>query len=179
MVAKVIVGLLICGNIVLLSSDEENPFKKANIGDWVEYKLTSSNFDGKTKMTVIAKDDKEVTYEVAAKVTFMGNEMAAPLQRQKIDLTKSYDPIVSANLQGSGVKFETEGSGNEKLKLGSKEYETHWTKLKATATLNNVMIVTEYKMWFCKDVPLSGLIRMDTTTSGVSTRLEMIGSGGK
>src|SRR5262249_54007948 len=77
---------------------DDHPFKKAKIGDWVEYKMTGA-VGGTTKMTIVAKDDKEVTYEIAATFSFMGKETTAPLQTQKIDLTKNYDPISAANLK--------------------------------------------------------------------------------
>jgi hypothetical protein len=41
------------------------------------------------------------------------------------------------------------------------------------------MVVSDYKMWFSKDVPLSGLVRMETTTSMLTMKLELIGSGRK
>ena len=54
-------------------ADVENPYKKAAVGDWVEYRMTGPNMEGKTKMTIVAKDDKEVSYEVAA--TFNGQDL--------------------------------------------------------------------------------------------------------
>lgn len=171
--------ILICFGSALQAGDQENPFRKGAVGDWVEYAMTGPNMEGKTKMTIVAKDDKEVTYEVAATFAFMGKEMVAPVQKMKIDLTKSYDPIATANLKAKDVKIEREGEGAEKVKVGQKEFDTKWTKLKATATVNNFMVVTDYKMWFSKDVPLSGLVRMETTTSMLTTKLELIGTGHK
>jgi hypothetical protein len=97
----------------------------------------------------------------------------------KIDLTKSYDPIAAANLKAKDVKIEKEGEGAEKVKVGQKEFDTKWTKWKATATVNNFMVVTDYQMWFSKDVPLSGLVKMETNTSMLTTKLELIGTGHK
>jgi hypothetical protein len=165
---------------VVLGADEENPLKKAKVGDWVEYKMTgTNNIEGKTKMTVVAKDDKEVTYEITGTFSFMGKETAIPVQKQKVDLTKSYDPIVAANLKETGAKIEKTGEGNEKLKVGDKEFDTKWTKLKATTTVNNITVVNEFQMWFAANVPLSGLVRMDTTAPGFTSKLELIGSGSK
>lgn len=171
--------LLACFVPIASAADEENPFKKTKVGDWVEYKTIGTGFESKTKMTVIAKDDKEVTYEIAGTFTSAGKEMTAPLQKQTIDLTKSYDAFASANAAAKGVKFENLGDGKEKLKIGEKEYDTKWTKIKTTTTVGDVTVVSEFKYWFCKDVPLSGLVRMDTTTSGISTKMELTGSGSK
>jgi hypothetical protein len=169
--------LLVCFVPALQGADEENPLKKSKVGDWTEYRMTGPSMDGKTRLTVIAKDDKEVTYEVTGKMSFNGKEMAMPAQKQKVDLTKPYDAISAANLARTGTKIETVGEGTEKLKIRGKEYDTKWTKLKATTTVGDVTVVSEYKMWFSKSVPVSGLVRMDTDTAGTATKMELVGSG--
>jgi len=177
--SSVTAGVLICLVPSALLAGDDNPFTKAKIGDWVEYKMTGPNVEGKTKMSVVAKDDKEVVYEVTATFSFMGQEMAAPVQKLKVDLTKSYDPIVAANLKRTGTKIEKDGEGAEKIKIGEKEFDTKWTKLKCTSTVNGVTVGSDFKMWFSKDVPLSGLVRMETTTGMFTTKLELVGSGHK
>ncbi len=172
-------ALLVCLAPAVRAADDENPYKNSKVGDWVEYKMTGTGFEGKTKMTVVAKDEKELTFEIAGSFTAMGKEMTAPVQKQTIDLTKPYDAIIAANLAKNDVKVENLGEGKEKLKVGDKEYDTKWTKTKATATFNNITVVTETKMWFSKDVPLSGLVRMDTTVGAITTKLELTGSGKK
>jgi hypothetical protein len=87
--------------VIVVPAEEENPFKKANIGDWAEFKLTGSSGEGKTKMTVVAKDDKELTYEVATTYSVGGKEKTVPVQKVKIDLTKPYDPA-GANVLSLG-----------------------------------------------------------------------------
>jgi hypothetical protein len=161
-----------------LRADDDNPFKKANVGDWVEYKMTGT-IQGTTKMTIVAKTDKEVTFEVTGTYSFMGRESAVPALIQKIDLTKSYDPIVAANLKRTGTKIEKEAEGAEKIKVGAGEFDTKWTKLKSTTTVQGITVVSEHKMWYAKEVPLTGLVRMDTTTGTVTTQMELIGSGSK
>jgi hypothetical protein len=179
---------LICAAVLLASvqpvrAGEENPFKKAKVGDWAEYKMSGPNIEGKTKMTVVAKDAKEVTYEVTGEVAFMGKKLAVPVQKQKIDLAKPYDPtadpIVVANLRKADVKTEKIGEGKVKIKVGEKEFDTKWTRLKLTATANNITVVGDVKMWFSKDVPSSGLVRIEMLTSGMKVKLELTGSGGK
>jgi hypothetical protein len=162
-------------------ADDENPYRNAKVGDWVEYKMTGAGFEGKTKMTIVAKDDKELTFEIASTFTAGGKEMTGPLQKQTIDLTKKYDPVKDGIVKENGVdvKFEKLGEGEEKIKFGDKEFDTKWTKTKTTSTVNNITIVSEFKMWFCKDVPLSGLVRMDTTVQMTTTKLELIGLGKK
>src|SRR5208282_279183 len=116
-------AMLFCLASSVHAAEAENPYKKAAVGDWVEYKMTGPGVEGKTKMTIVAKNDKELSYEVAA--TFNGQ--TAPLQKLKIDLTKSYDPIAAANLKTDNTKIDKVGEGTEKLKIGEKDYDTKWT----------------------------------------------------
>jgi hypothetical protein len=130
-------------------------------------------------MKIIAKDEKEVTYEVTSKFSAFGHETAAPAQKIKVDLTKSYDPIISANLKQNNTKIEKIGSGSEKVKVGGKEIETKWTKQRATTTVNDMKVVTETKMWTSKDEPVSGLVKMESTTMGSTSTVELVNSGSK
>jgi hypothetical protein len=81
-----------------------------------------------------------------------------------------------------GAKVVNEGEGREKIKVGDKECETKWIKLKSTTTFNNKTVESSYKMWFSKDVPMSGLVRLvtfGTTTSDMTTKVELTGFGRK
>ncbi len=160
-------------------ADDENPFRNCKVGDWVEHKMTGPNMEGTSKMTIVSKGDKEVTYEITSTYTAQGTKMVGPVQTIKVDLTQPYDAISAANLKANNVKIEKLGEGKEKLQAAGKEYDTKWTALKATTTVNDMTIVTDFKMWFCKDVPVSGLVRMDTTATGMVFKLELVGSGSK
>lgn len=94
-------------------------------------------------------------------------------------MKQSYDAISAANLKQNNVKIDKEGEGTERIKVGGKEYETKWTKLKTTSGAGGVTVISEFKMWFSKQVPLSGLVKMETTTSGLAMTLELTGSGSK
>src|SRR3954453_3081043 len=110
------------------AADEENPYKKAKVGDYATYKMTTKvagfNVEGTLTQTVTAKDDKEVTIKTTGKV----NNMDIPAQEQKIDLTKPFDPAkATGNLPpGANVNIEKLKDGSEKVKLGGKEYDTKW-----------------------------------------------------
>ncbi len=171
-------ALLFCSALAVRAVDEENPFKNAKVGDWVEYKMTGLT-EGKHKMTVVAKDDKEATYELATTtITADGKEWTAPVRTVKIDLTKPYEPIAATNVKNN-VKIETLAEGKEKIKLGEKEFDTRWTKTKVTSTLKKMTIISEIKMWFSNDVPLSGLIKMESTMATNPSTWEIIGWGKK
>ena len=175
LVVFVVIGLF---PTTLLAGDD-NPFKKAKVGDWVEYKMSGGDIAGTTKMTIVTADDKEVAYEIAGTFSFMGKESKAPLQTIKVDLTKDYDAISAANLKRTGTKIEKVGEGTEKIKFGKNELETKWTMLKCTTVVNDLTMVSEFKMWFSKDVPVSGLVRMDTTVGTFKSTLELTGYGSK
>src|SRR5262249_59226876 len=84
--------LLVCVCPASLRADDDNPFKDAKVGDWVEYKYSARDFtaprgtEAQIKMTVIAKDDKELTYEIGGWGSRGG-------QKNKNDLTKPHEPI--------------------------------------------------------------------------------------
>jgi hypothetical protein len=171
--------LLVSLASIAYGADDENLFRTAKLGDWAEYKMTGGNVSGTTKMTIVAKDDKEVIYDVTSKFTAFGQETVAPAQTIKVDLTKSYDPIIAANLKQNNTKIEKIGGGSEKVKGGGKEIDTKWTKQRASTTVNNMTIVTDTKMWFSKDVPVSGLVKMESTTMGSTSTVELVNSGSK
>jgi len=177
--SALVCALLFCVGPTALLAGEDNPFKKAKVGDWVEHKMTGLDVGGTTKMTIVAKDDKEVTYEIKSTFSFMGKEMTGPVQTQKTDLTKNYDLIAAANEKQVNLKREKLAEGAEKIKIAGKELETKWTHLKITVTVNGMLMVSEYKMWFSKDVPVNGLVRMDTEVGTTKTRLELTGWGSK
>jgi hypothetical protein len=172
-------ALVICFSPAVRAADEENPFKKAKVGDWVEYKMTTAamgnNIDGTMRMTLTAKDDKEATMETTGKISFMGNEMNIPAQKQKIDLSKPFDPTAGANLpKGTDVKVE-KGDTKEKVKAGGKEYETTWMKMKSSIMNQE----TEVKIWISKDVPLSGMVKMEMKSAFANVTMELTGTGSK
>ncbi len=165
------------------AAEDENPFKKAKVGDYTEYKLTTAamgvNFEGKTKMTLIAKDDKEATVEITGKIMNMGMEVDLPPRKQKIDLTKPYDPTSSANLpKGGDVKIE-KGDGTEKIMAGGKQYECSRIKATSTFKIGDMNIESDVKVWSSKDVPLSGMVKMEMTSKFANVTMELTGSGSK
>jgi hypothetical protein len=176
-------ALAVCLIPTAYAGDDENPFKKAKVGDYTEYKLTSTimgtNVDGTTRMTVTAKDDKEATIEVTGKVRNMGTEVNIPPQKQKIDLTKPFDPTSMANLpKGGDVKVE-KGDAPEKIMAGGKQYECNWMKAASTFKVGDMSIQSDIKVWLSKDVPLSGIVKMELKSKLANMTMELTGSGSK
>jgi hypothetical protein len=165
------------------AADEENPFKKAKVGDYAEYKMTTgamgANFESKMRTTVIAKDDKEAIIEVTGKIMNMGKEVDIPTQKQTIDLTKPYDPTTSANMPKSAdVKIE-KGNGTEKIMAGGKQYDCTWIKAISSFKIGDMSLESEMKIWSSKEVPLSGMVKMEMKSKFANVTMELTGSGSK
>ncbi len=173
----------------LPAATEDNPFQKAKVGDWAEYKMTQvgngTKIDGKIKMEVTARTEKTAKVKRTLTTAF-GQNIAYP--EQEIDLTKPYDPTNTTNLpRGADVKVEKGESGTEKIKFGDKEYETSWAKRKVTAKFNGRDQEAHFKYWTSRSGPLGGLVKMETTTvvtigakpTEAKTTLELTRSGSK
>jgi hypothetical protein len=183
----VIATMVVCFVPAVRAADDENPFKKAKVGDWAEYKMTTmargQTFEGKTKMTVIDKDDKEAILELKGALSINGAEKELPTKKQTIDLAKPYDFAAMNNTgktaKSADAKTEKLGDGKEKVTVAGKQYNANWTKTKTTAKAGGKSIETEIKVWTSKDAPLSGMIKMEVKSSYISMTMEMVGSGSK
>jgi hypothetical protein len=155
----------------------DNPYKNAKVGDYVEFKVTTSfggmDIELEMKQTLTAKDDKEATVKTTS--TFMGKE--TPAQTQKIDLTKPFDIADTAMQAKKQGKFEKTGEGKEKVKIGNKTYECQWMAGKVTAEAKGQKIESNIKVWMSKDVPLSGLVKMEMKSDFINMQMEISGSG--
>jgi hypothetical protein len=189
--------LLVCLVPTLSPAGDENPYEKAKVGDWVEYKYTGKDWrapewEGKIKMTVVARDAKELTYAVDA-VYWSKSQLPrviVPTRKIKIDLTKPHDPIArevlgdllnNAALKEKDIKTTKLGEGKERIKIGSKEYDTRWVETKYTIAANdpnNIRkpYVITAKAWISKDVPLTGLVMLEKSDASQS-KMVLVGSG--
>jgi len=170
---------------VARAADEENPYKKAKEGDYATYKMTTKlamglNLEGTITQTVVAKTDKEVEIEVSGKV--MG--MDIPVQKQKIDITKPFDPTkAGANVPaGAQVNVEKLKEGKEKLKVGTKEYETKWETYKMKMKAGGMDIEADMKVWQTPDltIPMVKMeMNMEVSGQKMEMQMEMTESGNK
>lgn len=178
-------ALVALGTLVLplLSWAADNPFKSAKVGDWVQTVTTTETMGNKmemnTKQTVVARDDVSVTLRM--EVSMMGRQM--PPQESRIMLEQPYEPYTQPN---TDAKATILGEGDETITVDGKSYKTHWTKVKVVATKPAPMEST-VKAWSSKDVPLSGMVKMESESvmamNGKSMNTKMImklaGSGKK
>ena len=172
MTARLCAALLVLAPAAARTADEDNPFRKAKVGDFATYKLTTTGLaasDGTATRTVTAKDDKEVVIRTVVKVA--GKEQSVP--DEKVDLTRPFDPLSAPALPGAAVRLERVKEGAEKVKAGGREYDTRWTTYKVTGRLNGLDVNGEVKVWLSKDVPLA-LVKMHTTADVAGKKLETV-----
>jgi hypothetical protein len=159
---------------VAFAADDENPYKKAKVGDFATYKMTTKigglNVEGVVTQEVTAKDDKEATVKTSGKV----NGMDIPATDVKIDLTKPYDPTkANGNLpQGAEVKVEKLKDGTEKLKVAGKDYDTKWETYKMNVKAQGMEFATEMKVWQSKELSIP-MLKMEMTAEVAGQKMEI------
>ena len=157
---------------IAFAADEENPYKKAKVGDFATYKMVTKvagmNLEGTLTQKCSAKSDKEATIKVTGNI----NGMEIPETEQKIDLTKPYDPTKATLPEGAEAKVEKVKDGKEKVKVGDKEYETKWESYKVKAKANGMEIEADVKIWMSNDVPLL-MVKMEMTSEVAGMKIEM------
>jgi hypothetical protein len=154
------------------AADEENPYKKAKVGDYATYKMVTKvagmNLEGTMTQKCTAKSDKEATIKIELNI----NGMEIPAQEQKIDLTKPYDPTKATLPEGTDAKIEKLKDGKEKIKVGGNEYETKWESYKVKAKANGMEVEAEVKVWMNNDIPLF-VAKMEVTTEAAGMKIEV------
>ncbi|HMP02360.1 MAG TPA: hypothetical protein PKD86_09070 [Gemmatales bacterium] len=157
---------------------DDNPYRKAKVGQWVEY---SSDFGGQTmtmRQTVTAKDEKFVTVKTEMK---MGPN-AMPAQEQKISLEEPFDPAKMARNQNiPNAKIETKqlDKSEDKIEVGGKTYTCTRVKIQTNIEVSGQKIESVATIWTNPDVPLSGMVRLQTETMGQSFTMDLKGFGDK
>lgn len=161
------------------AADEENPFKKAKEGDWVSYKMNTltmgMNIDCELKMTITAKSDKEAVQ----KTTVLENGKELSGGDLKIDLTKPFDPSKPMDPKSKDAKVDKLDEGKEKVKIGTKEYDCTWVKVKSVNKIGGKDNTSEIKVWTSKTAPLGGIVKMEMKSEITNLTLELKDSGSK
>jgi len=151
----------------------DNPYRTAKVGDFTSYKMSTKIGDfaveGAMKMIVIEKDEKSAKLKI--EVTVLGTNV--PDQETTVDLTKPLDFAATINQGKKGGKFEQTGEGTAKIKVGGKEYDSTWITGKALGEAKGVKIDSEVKVWFSKEVPLNGMLKMETKAAIANVVLEL------
>jgi hypothetical protein len=166
---------------LLYAADDENPYKKAKVGDYVTFKMTmkvgETIFNGSYTQTVTERTEKEVQIKTSGTI----NAEKIYALDKKIDITKPYDLIQHIILsEDREVQVEKLKEGKEKIKVKDKEYDCTWQsfKLKSKAKGKEE---DEFKIWLSKQVGF-WIVKMEGTSDvgGMKTvttmELEEIGN---
>ena len=152
-----------------LAQDADVSLKRAKVGDYVVYKMTGP-VAGSMRQEVVAVSEKEVTVKTVTTI----NGMTLPADVKSFPITSKADP-------GAGnkdVKIVAESMGTETLKLAGKEYRCTWRAVTTVAKVADMEIKSEAKVWISKDAPVFGMVKTVSTTSGMTTAVELSEAGG-
>jgi len=164
-------AILSCMLSTARAEELENPYKKVDVGDWVEWKTEAMGQEMTMKETVKAKDETSVTLTIESKA--MGQTHS---QEHKIDLTKPYDPKKPQG-EANNAKVEIVEKGTETIKVAEKEYKCNWTKVKVTMDMAGKTIETNAKTYVCTDVPMGGVVKVESEAMGMKSIMEITGHG--
>jgi len=158
----------------LSAADHENPFKKAEKGQWVSYRLSIVAMKDEQIVQVTHRvtsvNDKSVTFETNSLV----NGQKTPAQVNTIDLSKPYDRLSAANFgDAKDTKVEVKDSGKESLEIAGKKYDCEWARYAVSLGPAGKRTTADVKIWFCKDVPLHGLVKMDIASESLKIKMEI------
>lgn len=166
--ALLLVVLLVgCGGGTL--TPRENPFKKdVRVGDWVQYRI-AHNANGLDKVLSVKTTITEVTAE-SVTLQLKGTEV----DKFEILDRNDYNPY---RVPGAEVSVRELATGQEKIKVGSQEYDCKWYEVEVTPEgSSNAWTVKE---WVSSSVPLSGRVKMTMRGPGNSFEHTVDGFGRK
>jgi hypothetical protein len=169
--------ILIAAAFSTRAAEEENPFKKAKVGDWVEYKLANKmagmSMEMEMRSTLSKKTDTEATVDVVTKMS--GQEFKSSYT---VKLNEKYDP------RATGVKdftIKETGRGEETLTIGGKSLKTTWTSYEVSGKAEGgAPMNSKGKAWISSEVPLNGLVKSEQEIAGTGKQqmeLKDFGSG--
>ena len=146
-------------------SAAENPYKKAKVGDWVSYVQTTTAMNMSApghsygKQTVKAKDDKVVT--ILIEVESDGQKSNREI---KIPLDQPYDPQTAGMPKDMNAKVEKLADGSETITVSGRTFACQWTQVRIFVEGEQIGM-TVSKMWVCPNVPLGGMVKMESDMS--------------
>lgn len=164
---------ILAGLAIMLTSwtlgAQEGP-AKAMVGDWISMKMSGKGFYITSKKTVISKDDTTATIKV--ETSFGGKDL--PAQEEKFPLSHFGDPT-KMNANPSKSKLEKLKAGKETLTVKGKKIDCEWMEMKHTAGDGSDAGVA--KLWVSRDIPIHGLVKMETEVMGQKMTMELFDYG--
>lgn len=171
--------------VMALGPGDDNPLKSAKVGEWAEFvmknEVMGQSMEMKMKQSVVAKDATSIT--LRTETTVMGKKTSTDT---KIPFDQAYEPYKMGLPENVKVTVTPLGSGSETITVGGKAYACTWSKVKMVMTSPAPMDSTT-KVWSCKDVPVAGMVKMETDstmsaggqTMNTKMTMELTGAGGR
>jgi len=153
--------------VVLVLS--QNPYRDARVGDWVEWR----GDNGVVRHTATAIEKGVLIVRVDWS---QGGVKKTPTE-MRIELARPFPRPLPPDPDLKVVK-EVLGSGRETLTIEGKRYECEWVRRRSTTSITGEPDqVSVSKEWRCRDVPLSGAVRVESEQDGVTTVMQLSGFG--
>jgi hypothetical protein len=151
--------------------ETDNLYRSAKVGDWVEY-MYPGPAKVVSRQTVVARTAEKLTLKTE---TVLGSKTDAT--ETVIDLKGPYPP--KDPKPAYTTERETLETGKEKRTIQGRsldcEVVKHRTTLTPTGKGKQSVVVSKY--WTSGDVPLGGLVRMETEVEGTKMVTELTGWG--
>ena len=145
----------------------DNPFVKANVGDWARYTLSMNMMGmpspGKALMKVVEKSDKEAVLQVDQEMNIFG-QVQKNSQKQTIDLTASFDPtkLMAATPEMGDVKITPIKSDKETIEGG--DGQTYECDVNEVAVAANEQGSGTVKIWVSPKAKMA-VVKLEMTMS--------------
>jgi hypothetical protein len=163
-------------SIVSVRAAEDNPLVKAKVGDWVQYKATTSMAGQKMEMEqkheVVAKTDVDITLEYS----MIMNGKVMNKSRHTFKLNEKFDPN-TMDMKDVNAKVKQLGTGQEAVTVGGNTYQATWTATEITADMGGQEMTIKSKAWVSPEVPLHGLLKTHSEMPMGVMEMELTGSG--
>lgn len=168
--------LLFIGMAIAADSPVEHPLANAKVGDAVIYKMwipssggggghgqgKDTRKDTTLRKSISAKTADSVTVKSATTI----GDMQMPAQSITFNLKQKYDQLLVASPKGPAdpqTESKVVGEGDEKVTIGDKTYECHWTNYETTSKVGKTPQTMYTKIWISKSVPVDGLVKLETS----------------
>jgi hypothetical protein len=180
--SAVLAGLAVTfGFPAVSAAQDDNPYKKAKVGDFFTYKMTTKIAGISTEGTMtqsvvaIAADGKEATIALSGKLLVNGQEAVIPPKNETIDLTKHYDPTKASGQlpPGAEVKVEKVKDGTENLTLAKTKYAANWQTYKMNMKYMGNDFTADLKVWQVKDSNIP-MVKMEMSSDVMGSKVEVL-----
>ncbi len=156
--------------VPVMAGSTQHPLRSTKGGTWLEYSVRSADSPAAVKAAEgfsrwwtadnAANDFVSVRFESFV----MGQRRRGGSHVFRFD--RPFEPTLK---DADGVKIKILSEGNETLSINGKQYNCKWQVRQIDLALDEQTVTPEYKgkskVWFCADVPLGGMVKMENDIS--------------